>query len=190
MGDPWCNFLLCRTDQTIRGVLMAASDSLFRSAAAGIPGGFASSPHSSGRPERGGLQQASRPSAGSWCARILGAGTTAGPVRRPLPFAGLRPTSEPEASLVRRLEVPGLSSRAPEFWPGDGTINDNGGTVSAPRPAAGSSGFRSSRRCPDCTELFLLAVRARRGSALVGARVLHGRLPHAYAQKRALPVQR
>lgn len=109
MGDPWCNFLLCRTDQTIRGVLVAASDSLSRSAATCAPGGFASSPHISGHPEYGGLQQASRPSACFWCARILGAATTAGPVRRPLRFAGVRPTSEPEASLARRLGVLGLA---------------------------------------------------------------------------------
>lgn len=44
MEDLWCNFALCRKDQTIRGLLLAPSDSRSRCAAA------CCSLHSSGRP--------------------------------------------------------------------------------------------------------------------------------------------
>lgn len=77
MEDLWCNFMLCRTDQTIRE-LLAASDSLSRCAVACSPGGFASSPHSSGHPSLavelhgGRMRRAAAGSTGS--AWVLGSG--------------------------------------------------------------------------------------------------------------------
>lgn len=50
MEDLWCNFMLCGKDQTIRGLLLADSDSLSRCAVTSSPGRFASSPHNSGHP--------------------------------------------------------------------------------------------------------------------------------------------